>query len=318
MRVVSILACLVVLAAQSCLAHLCNDVFAQAKDNLAVKVDVRDGQLRINKEGSFRVYLLNTMDRDIANINLEIESPDFDSVVTPAPEWKGFPVLRTAVRGGKKEYFDVALTRKSGTADGKYSIGLRLFNGRNPSMVFKTVDINDAAAIVPIPLRASSLKVDGVAQKEEWAEALLCSSFSEYHKKGNYQENVPSEFQTRVRFSHDKDSLYALLTCPDAGEQDRIKIFLAADQSTAPRVITVDLKTAQVADAEAMPGIVCKRSEEAGGIELSLPLASAGLSGAKAFFANLARERDGRTLAWRGNSASVGDPVSFASFRLNE
>ena len=37
------------------LAHLCNDVFRQAKDNLAIKVDIRDGQLRIGQSASFRV-----------------------------------------------------------------------------------------------------------------------------------------------------------------------------------------------------------------------------------------------------------------------
>ena len=53
-------------------AHLCNDVFIQAKDNLVIKVDVRDGQLRIGKKGSFRIYLLNTMDRDIVDIRLDV------------------------------------------------------------------------------------------------------------------------------------------------------------------------------------------------------------------------------------------------------
>jgi hypothetical protein len=68
-------------------AHLCNDVFAQAKDNLVVKVDVRDGQLRISDTGTFRVYLLNTMDRDIERIELEIQSNEFDAEVTPGKNW---------------------------------------------------------------------------------------------------------------------------------------------------------------------------------------------------------------------------------------
>ena len=96
-------------------AHLCNDVFQQAQDNLAVKVDIRDGQLRISDRSKFRVYLLNTMDRRIDDIHLEVVTDDFEATVTPASEWSGFPRLRT----NKKQYFDVELRRKSGTEAGK-------------------------------------------------------------------------------------------------------------------------------------------------------------------------------------------------------
>ena len=109
--------------------HLCNDVFVQAKDNLVVKVDVRDGQLRISKTGTFKVYLLNTMDRDIAKIYLEVQSSDFDAEVKQSSDWRGYPVLKTTKRGGKKECFEVELTRKRGTKEGKYKIGLLLHGG---------------------------------------------------------------------------------------------------------------------------------------------------------------------------------------------
>ena len=95
--------------------HLCNDVFAQAKDNLAVKVDIRDGQLRIGKSASFKVYLLNTMDRDIADIRLEVLSDQFNPTVTHAPDWQQFPCLKVK----KKEYFTVQLDRKPVGTDGR-------------------------------------------------------------------------------------------------------------------------------------------------------------------------------------------------------
>ena len=56
MRVAAVLSVGLLLGLQSVSAHLCNDVFAQAKDNLAVKVDIRDGQLRINQTASFRPH----------------------------------------------------------------------------------------------------------------------------------------------------------------------------------------------------------------------------------------------------------------------
>jgi hypothetical protein len=51
--------------------HLCNDVFMQAGNRLAVKVDTRDGQLRINQASSFRVYVQNSTDYSIENIELQ-------------------------------------------------------------------------------------------------------------------------------------------------------------------------------------------------------------------------------------------------------
>ena len=89
-----ILIILIGLVPVTVLAHLCNDVFMQAKDNLAVKVDIRDGQLRINKDAKFRVYLFNSMDRDISQIRLQVLTRDFQTKVTPSPEWRNYPGLR--------------------------------------------------------------------------------------------------------------------------------------------------------------------------------------------------------------------------------
>ncbi len=128
-------------------AHLCDDVFIQAKDNLAVKVDVRDGELRIRDTGSFRVYLLNTMDRDIVDINLHVLSDEFDATVKPSSEWKNYPELKTNRNGGRKEFFEVELKRKPGTKAGAYKIRLELTGG---SSKFKTIDFNDNECFVNI------------------------------------------------------------------------------------------------------------------------------------------------------------------------
>lgn len=291
-------------------AHLCNDVFAQARDNLAVKVDIRDGQLRINKEASFRVYLLNTMDRSIADIRLEVVSPDFESVVAPSSEWKGFPHLQTSLRGGKKEYFDVTLKRKSGTADGKYDIGLRLFNGQQPKMEFKTVDIADAMAVVKVPRRPVSLKVDGKVQRSEWAEAALCSDLHSETKKNNFTVKAESDSQTRVRFAADGQFLYALMTCPDAGANDKMNLYLAPDADTKPARIEVDLKSGALKNAPA--SAVSFASPD--GIEVQIPLRDLKLD--RTFLANLSREKDGILSVWRGNCASIENPIVYANMIL--
>ena len=62
-------------------------------------MDIRDDQLRINTSAKFRVYLLNTMDRDIIDISLGIITDDFDTVVTSSPGWRSFPFKLLNIRG---------------------------------------------------------------------------------------------------------------------------------------------------------------------------------------------------------------------------
>jgi hypothetical protein len=291
-------------------AHLCNDVFAQARDNLAVKVDIRDGQLRINKEASFRVYLLNTMDRAIADIRLEAVSKDFDAVVEPSPDWKGYPRLQTALQGGQKEFFNVTLKRKSGTEDGKYDIGLRLFNGQKPTMEFKTVDLADAMAIVKVPARPKSLKVDGKVQKEEWAEAVLCTDLQTETKKDRFTTKVDSDTPTRIRFAADGQHLYALVNCPDVGTNDVMNLYLASDSEAKPVKIGLDLKSGALTNAPA--AALSKASPE--GIEIQLPLGDLKLG--KTFFLNIARQKDSVLSVWRGTAASIENPIVYATMIL--
>jgi len=291
-------------------AHLCNDVFVQARDNLAVKVDIRDGQLRINQEASFRVYLLNTMDRDIVDIRMEVISPEFDGTVNPAPDWKNFPYLRTSLKGGEKEFFDVTLKRKSGIADGKYTIGLRLFNGQTPEMEFKTVAIADAMAVVPVPRAPREINVDGAPCKAEWESAALLSDFS-MDAARQYTECTRSKDETRVRFSADDQFLYALISASDIGTSDVLNLYFAADTDATPLQIAVDLKTGVLSGA-AQGGALAAKSEQ--GIEVCIPLS--GLNLPRSFLVNLARQRNNVLSYWRGPGVAVDNPVVFARMVL--
>lgn len=309
MNIRSVAICLFTLVATT-QAHLCNDVFDQARDNLAVKVDIRDGQLRINQEASFRVYLLNTMDRDIVDIRLEIMSPEFNAVVTPAPDWKNYPYLKTSVKGGTKVFFDVTLKRKSGTSDGKYNIGLRLFNGKTPTMEFKTVAIADAMAVVSVPKATSAISIDGKPDKAEWTSAALLCNFSKNIKAGGYTENSKAECETRVRFNADAQFLYGLITTPQIGTSDKLKLYFAADTDASVNNIGIDLKSGALENAPNGSSAVAS----AQGIELRIPLA--GLNLPRSFLINLARDTDGAMSFWRGTGVAVDNPVVFARMVL--
>lgn len=317
-------------------AHLCNDVFVQAKDNLVVKVDVRDGQLRISDTGTFRVYLLNTMDRDIDRIELEIQSNEFSAEVSPGKDWGGHPRLRTATRGGKKEYFEVKLTRKKGTGKGKYKIALFLHGG-NRRKVFKTVDINEAAGLADVPKKSASLKVDGKVSSTEWKKGLACTSFTEY-KKGTgrqaYMENYPASQQTGLRFYHDDKNLYCMIDFQkesDKGKEDIVKILVAKDPDSTPQTVTVNLQKKEAKSSVNSEGIEMEVDSKGTKVELMLPFKCLGIDfgeekkegddkdknkekAPKVFCVNLTREHNGVTTYWKGNSASVNDPVVYANF----
>ncbi|MGA1840748.1 MAG: hypothetical protein ACMUIU_09005 [bacterium] len=296
-------------------AHLCNDVFIQAKDNLAVKVDIRDDQLRINTSAKFRVYLLNTMDRDIVDIRLGIITDDFDTVVTPSPGWRSFPYLKTINRNGQKEYFEVELKRKEGTTQGKYKIGLHLYNGQDESMVFKTVDITDAMVTKSIPQRAAQLKIDGKVNSEEWKQALLCTSLYEYKKTGKYFENFSSMIRTRFRFAHDDEFLYCLIDFQDKSKKDIANIYISNDYETKPATISVQLQSRDVKiNGEVSNDVITIFNGTKA--EVAIPFKLLDVKGRESFYTNLVRIQDATWTYWRGNKSSFMDPVVFANFIL--
>ena len=302
-------------------AHLCNDVFAQARDNLAVKVDIRDGQLRIGKEASFRVYLLNTMDRDIANINLEVRSPQFESAVAPASSWRSFPALRAVKAGGKKEYFEVTLRRKQGVPDGKYALNLHLFNGRNRRMVFKTVDMGEAACIFSLA-RAGNVKVDGRADRNEWDAAPVCSSFHSYEQRGRYFENTVARPQTRCRVAADEENLYYLVSFQDAAgaQSEEITVHMAPDADETPVELTVDRVSGAVTCSGGTDGVDVKTSPEKDLIEIKVPRALVGVTGGGSLHANFSRtvQQGNRkvTSYWRGNRFSISNAMFYGQFKI--
>lgn len=307
-------------------AHLCNDVFVQARDNLAVKVDIRDGQLRIGNQASFRVYLLNTMDRDIVAINLQVESREFQADVQQGSEWRDFPQLRTNRNGGKKQYFTVTLTRKAGVPDGRYQISLKLYNPRNARQVFKTVDLADAAGVSSLP-KSTQISVDGVADRTEWANSSLCTGFYTYVRKGSYDENEPVQQQARFRVAFDDESMYCLLGFQGAetAASDAGTVYVAADTDSAPVSFTFDRLTGRLSSDRPTEGIEYRVSADRSFIECKIPrsLLGAGRAGGElpsGYFVNFTRTAvidNRRYIAyWRGNDNSLTDPIVYGYFQI--
>lgn len=304
-------------------AHLCDNVFAQAKDNLVVKVDIRDGQLRIGREASFRVYVLNTMDRDIVEIALEVQSEQFDANVTPSPDWNRHPMLRTTVRGGKKEYFTVTLRRKAGVPDGSYRIGLNLVS-RRQKMTFRTLDLDAAADISSIP-KAEGITVDGRATPQEWGKSFICTNFYAYRRVGRYMENVAAPEQTRMRMSYDENYIYFLTAFQGANDAqaDSFSIYIAPTSDDDPNVVTIDRPTGRITGAEdVIQGATAAVGPDRSYVEGRLSRESLGIKEVNSFLMNftrtITRENKRETTYWRGNDASVNQPIVYGQFIFEE
>jgi hypothetical protein len=310
-------------------AHLCNDVFDQAEDNLAVKVDIRDGQLRIDEEATFRVYLLNTMDRNIADIDLQIISDEFDATVTPSSSWTTFPVLKTVNAGGQKEYFEVKLMRKEGVADGEYEIKLKLVNGRDDSMVYKTLDLASSAETTDVP-EAEDVTIDGDVTRDEWGDATIVTDLHRYVREGRYFCNAKAEDQPRFRVQADSETLFIATTFQGGADatDDAAVIHLARDLDSEPVSIALDRLTKEIRCYRGMErsediaeAIEVVFSEDGKTVECAIPLSVLELDeDQSAILMNFSRQMtiDGEDMScyWQGNASSRFDPVVYAEFVL--
>ncbi len=308
-------------------ARLCDNVFEQARDNLVVKVDIRDGQLRIGEEASFNVYVMNTMDRDIAELTLEVDSNEFVAEVSPSSGWATYPRLNTTRRenvrwgrgGGEKEHFAVTLRRKPGVPDGRYRIGLNLVS-RRQGLSFRAVDLDSAADIRPLP-KIETITVDGAASRAEWGDAYLCTDFHAYRRVGQYYENVTADNQTRVRVAHEEDSLYLLVMFHGADEADKdfFSAYLAPSVDDAPTVLRFDRKTGQVLESDvAVEDVKSIANQPQNLVEIRLSRAGLGIEDLSRFYMNFTRttvENDEEEITfWRGNRETIMQPVSYAQF----
>jgi hypothetical protein len=292
--------------------HLCNDVFRQASSSLAIKVDTRDGQLRINQAGTFRVYLQNGMDRDIERIGLRVRAKGFSAIARPSNNWRLFPTLMSLSNGGRREYFEVTLTRKPGVLQGKHTLKLFVTCG---GRVLKSYKVGMPAEKMVIPLRSPMLIIDGSVNVTEWGNTKPCTSFYEIRKR----KKKNSHIQTRVRFSRDQQALYCLVDFQKKGNLDQVNLYISEDQSAEPVNVSIDLQAASVSCSPQIPGNErIQAAVNPGGtkMEIRLPFKLLQLTGQSHFFLNMTRKQDDRMTYWRGEVKNVSDPSIFEEFEL--
>jgi len=305
-----------------------------SQDDLIVKVDAPDGKLRIGDETSFRVYLFNTSDVEIKNVSLDVCTNNcFKAEAKPGGDWQGFPTLKPMDKGGRKEYFEVTLKRNPGLADGKYSIGLNLYNSQNRS-IYKSVDLERAADLQALP-KAGAVKIDGNAEESEWGRAVLCTDFyaclTVTSGGAQCRQNVPAtSTPSRVRLACDADNLYCLAQFSGAGgvQSDVLTMYLAASGDTQEIVqLTFDRIAGKVTCTKGDQGLEFAASRDKEKFECKIPRELVGLKAAKSFRANFTRTVIGKDVTgkdqklvtyWRGNEHSLASPLVYGQFSVSD
>ncbi|HOX06524.1 MAG TPA: hypothetical protein PK280_08995 [Planctomycetota bacterium] len=312
---------------------LCNAKM-QVKDNLSIRMGVRDGQLRLGEsEGSFRIYLVNTMNRALFDLKLVATGPEFDAKIEPSPDWKEYPTLETAVRGGREQYFTVTLKRKPGVADGKYKVGLHLWSshaGYKEPWKFVELDLAAAQEVLTVPADAK-VQLDGKVEEEEWKVGLLCTDLHCFAATGKkhpawvlpFYQNLPAKESSRFRLSADGEKLYCLMQLPggDGAKADSASLHLASGPEAKPLTVTVNRLTGEVTSSEPVAGLVIKADAERRAFEIAVPRSALGAKDAVTFRANFSRaltdaEGKDQSSFWRGNAMSLKIPASFPEFRV--
>ncbi len=318
-------------------------IMYRLRDNLTIKADVSDSQLRFDKECSFRVYLYNTLSHPFWNAKLEVLGDQFDAAVVPSPLWKTYPDVQSAATGGTREYFTVTLKRKPGVPDGQYDVSLRVFTWRyEVPKLNRVLTFAEAIDQHEILLRPE-LKMDGRVRPQDWSATPVLTDFSAFVKNNDKQEFFfcrPAD-QTRVRVAAGRDNLYLLVTC--MGSYDRgvkgneVRIYAAPAIEAKPLVLTLDESTGQVTAQRPTPGLQCVKCpddpEAPGSVatyEVRIPRRSLGMTG-DVLYLNFGRVVAGRLPAkgqkdkllpeysyWRGNNVSAKDPVVYGRMVIHD
>jgi hypothetical protein len=317
-------------------------IMYRLRDNLTVKADVSDSQLRFDKECSFRVYLYNTLLHPFWNVKIEVVSDQFDATVVPSPLWKTYPDVQSAATGGTREYFTVTLKRKAGVPDGQYDLSLRVYTSRYEVRKLNAVlTFAEAVDQHEIALRPE-LKMDGQVRPQDWAATAALTDFSSYVKSVRKEPFFcrPTD-QTRVHVAADRDNIAMLVTC--MGNYDRsvkgneVRIYTAPSIEAKPMAFTLDESTGQVTPDQPTPGLECVKCQadpDAPGsvamYEIRIPRKSLGIT-KDVLYLNFCRAVAGRLPAaspkdkpmpecsyWRGNDVSAKDPVVYGRMVIHD
>ena len=313
------------------------------QDNVTLKTDISNGQLRIDKEASFRVYLKTTMNVPFYDAKLDVLSDQFDATVTPSSTWKSYPDVTQVGAGGNKEYFTVTLKRKNGVADGKYDISLKLYSSRRTfrRLAFflplsETVD----AHTVPV---AANFQINGKGLAQRWGESALVNNFWAFKQEkspdGKLRAGLSSyspSAQTRIHLTGNADDVFLLAHLFGCSGTDTLKIYVAPEIESKPVAVTLDTATSKIVSDPPVDGIQCVKSEadSGGGVavyEIRIPRKALGIDKKNYFFMDFCRTTTGanpdkvdladngiESSFWRGNAFSIDDPVVYGKMVIGE
>ncbi|HNQ34874.1 MAG TPA: hypothetical protein PKN80_02295 [bacterium] len=275
-------------------AHLCDNVFRQ-QDKLIVKPE--NYNLVVKDRLTFKIFLQNNMDRGIAEISLQADSPAFDFQITPA---------RMSIPKDQRAFFEVTMSPHPGVASGNYGVNFRLVGGGREFKRFSLNTGGEAAGpaagtepgrTAPAESKASRFQVramstppqvDGQPGDPAWKGAAVASKFSS--RAGGNAVN-----QTYGLLGYDSSRFYLAVFCRDErpeqiGLRDQVRIWLAGPAGAPVYGVTISAAGSQTTSrieasgkqsAWSPAGLKQSVSRQKDGwlVECSIPFSDLNLSG---------------------------------------
>ena len=295
-------------------------------DNIALRADLAESDLKAKNEISFPVYVISTMNAALPGVSLDVSSDQFEARVSPSTSWKTFPELsKPAGNHPTKEFFTVTLKKKSATPIRACDVVMKLYSAQPQGkqlVAFQPLsEILDSHEI-PIQL---SFAFDGTTKPEKWGSSFSLQDLTAYEKTATGSYLRKGRTRTRVQWAADKEYLYLLVTFFQVGSTGTVEIDMAPAMDAKPVSIVLNRKDGTVHSSLPAESVEFKKclddplmildekdpfkSAPADTYEGRISLKALGITPGTAFYANAFYNGQ---CCWRGNPVSSRDPAMFA------
>jgi len=300
-------------------------------DNVSLRADVTEADLKTKSEVAFPVYVINTMKSPLPGVSLDVASGQYDVKVEPSPTWTSFPMLpKCSPVPPCKEFFTVHLKKKPSAAAGPCDVVLKLFSvqpdGRR-LVAFEpladTIDSHD------VPLQKAFV-FDGTTSAKKWGDSFAIHDLRSYKQTSDGNFERKGRTRTRVQIAADKDSIYFLVTFFRVGADGTVDLFLAPAIDAKPVSIALNRKDGTVRTSLPPGSVEFKKCLDdpkmimdakdpfpqppADTYEGRVSRAALGFPAGNVFYLNV----DSPDNYWRGNPASASNPAVFARMVIAE
>jgi len=297
-------------------------------DNITLRADISESDLKTKGEVSFPVYVINTMNAPLPGVSLDVLSDQFEVKVSPSPAWKTFPELAKQNLSAK-EYFTVTLKKKSAAPGLPCDIVLKLYSTQaKGKQLIAFLPLMETLDSHEVPL-VSSFTFDGTTNPKKWGNSFSIHDLMSYEQSPTGTSQRKDVSRTRVQLVADKEYLYLLVTFFQVMVDGTIEIDVATSMDDKPVSIVLNRKDGAIRSSLPSECIEFKKCLDdplmildekdpfkgppADTYEGRISRKALGISPGNVFFINVIYNKQ---YFWRGNQTSSANSVIFGRMMI--